>query len=257
VPGAPGNTQLILRVTGTWNHALTERWTTTLAVGGLAAFQLGEAFDENGAPLSPPPVLQPYGLAAINYNDEIGTVGFQVEHTVAPNVLTGSAQLTDTATLRAGMPLGQDSGFSISGTAAAGMARNLDVDGTFGPRFLLLVGDAGVSYAVPSLPELSFDLRYQFTKQVAQDPDDPAVAAAGLQALTRHAGLFGVAMTFPPAAEGGGAAAAAVFRPTPTGSEDILAPAREARDRRERDEEEGERRDPDRDRDGQYGDSSD
>ncbi len=253
-PGSPSNTQLILRLTGSWTHALSERWSTTLAAGGLLALQLGEAFDENGDPVNPPPVAQPYGLASIDFTDDFGSAGLQIQHDVSPNVLTGSAQLTDTATLRAGLPIGRETGLLFTTTGAAGMARNLDVDGTFGPRFLLFVADAGLSYALPPLPELSIDLRYQFTKQMPADPDDPEAEAAGLQSVTRNTVLLGMSITFPPAAEGGGVAAAAVFQPTPTGGSDILAGVRAARETREDEAEAEERRGRGKeDRDGKYG----
>lgn len=250
-----GQRQLLLRVFGSWTHDLSDQWSTTLTVGGVLGRQLGQAVDEGGLPIPSNTVVQPYGRASIDFQDDFGNAGFSIEHNVAPNVLTGSAQMTDTATLRAGLPLG-DSGFVLAGTGAVGMARVLDVDGTFSDDVVLLfVADAGLGYVVPALPELSLDLRYQFTKQT---PADGALSQdAEVQAITRNTVLLGATMVWPPADAAGGNAAGAtpVFRPTPAGNQDILGGVRDAREQAAEETEQRERRERrngGRDTDGQY-----
>lgn len=249
-----GNQQLILRAFGSWTHALSDQWSTTLTAGGVMATQVGQAIDAGGVPIPSSPVVQPYGRASIDFQDDFGNAGFSVEHNVAPNVLTGSAQLTDTATLRAGLPLG-DSGFLLAATGAAGTARVLEIDGSFGEDVVLVfVADAGIGYVVPALPELSFDLRYQFTKQM---PADGAIAAdAEVQQITRNTALLGATIVWPPAGDGAAAAGATpVFRPTPAGNEDILGGVRDAREQAAQESEDKKRRDKrkgGKDSDGQY-----
>jgi len=253
--GVAGNNQLILRATGTWTHALSDQWSTTVAAGGVLANQVGQAIDAVGVPIPSTPVIQPYGLAAINFQDDFGTAGFSIEHNVTPNLLTGSAQLTDTATLRTGLPI-SDTGLLLAATGAAGTARVLQIDGTFAEDVVLVfVADAGLGYIVPALPELTLDLRYQFTKQT---PADGALSAdAEIQAITRNTVLLGATMVWPPADAGGAAAAgtAPVFRPTPAGGQEILGGVRDAREQAAQeaeDQERRERRNGGRDTDGQY-----
>jgi hypothetical protein len=253
---AAENRQLILRAFGSWTRALSEDWSSTLSAGGILARQLGQAVDENALPIPSQTVVQPYGRAGIDFQNDFGTAGFSVEHTVAPNVLTGSAQLSDLATLRGGLPLGQ-TGLLLAGTGAAGIAQVLEVDGTFSDDVVLLfVADVGLGYVVPALPELTLDLRYQFTRQApadgAADPD------AQIQGITRNTALLGATIVWPPA-EGGAANAAGgaspVFRPTPAGNEDILGGVRDAREQRAQeaeDQERRERRNGGTDSDGQY-----
>lgn len=255
-----GNQTLIARLAGTWSYRLNDYWTSNVAAGGLMATQLGEARNEEGEVVDATPIVQPYGLASIDFADELGNAGLSVEHNVSPNVLTGSVQMTDTATLRVGVPLGRDTGFAVTSTGALGLARVLDVDGTFGPRLVLIVADAGLAYAPPPVPYLSFDLRYQFTKQNLLNPDDAEDLDPqdGLRESHRHTALFGITVTYPPLREEPGAEGA-VFRPTPTAGGDILSGVRDARDATERAEEIQEKRERSRgqgggrkDNDGQY-----
>ncbi len=252
---AAGNRQLLLRVFGSWTHALSDQWSTSLTLGGVLARQLGQAVDGNDLPIPTNTVVQPYGVASIDYQDDFGNAGISIDHNVAPNVLTGSAQLTDTATLRAGLPFGE-SGFALAATGAVGTARLLQVDGNFGEDVVLIfVADAGLAYTVPALPELSFDLRYQFTRQAPADGE--LSDNADVQAITRNTVLLGATIVWPPAEGGAGNAAGAtsVFRPTPGGNQDILQGVRDAREQAvEEEESQGrrERRNGERDTDGQY-----
>ncbi len=251
-----GNQTLIARLAGSWGYRLNDYWTSNISAGGLVATQLGEARNEEGDAVDAKPLVQPYGLASIDFADELGGAGLSVEHNVSPNVLTGSVQLTDTATLRAGVPLGRDTGLSVTTTGALGIARVLEVDGTFGPRLVLIVTDAGLAYAPPPVPFLSFDLRYQFTKQNLLNPDDAADLDPqdGLRESHRHTAIFGLTFTYPPLREEPGAEGA-VFRPTPGAGGDILNGVRDARDATEKAEEIQEKRDRTRDKDGGEKDS--
>lgn len=254
-----GQETIIARLAGTWGYQLSDRWSTSAQAGGLIATAFRSTFDADGNEVTPQPILQPFGSASLDFGDEYGTAGISVEHNVSPNVLIGTAQLTDTATLRAGLPLGRETGLAISGTGAAGLSRVVRVDGTFGPRLVLFVADGGLSYTPRPAPYLSFDGRYQFTKQMLANEEDRELLdpEEGLRETSRHTVLFGVTFTYPPLVEEAGETP--VFRPTPTATGDILAGVQDARAQQERTEELQEKRDrrqkddEKKDKDGLYG----
>lgn len=240
----PGQETIIARLAGTWSYQLSDRWSTAASAGGLVASAFSATFDADGNEIDPKPVLQPFGNASIDFGDEYGTAGLSVEHNVSPNVLLGTAQLSDTATLRVGLPIGLQTGITITGTGAAGQSRIIRPDGEFGPRLYLFVADGGIGWSPRPAPYLSFDARYQYTKQMLADESqrDLLDPQEGLRETSRQTVLFGVTLTYPPLVEEQ-AGDTPVFRPTPTQSGDILSGVRDARSQQERTEEIQDKRD--------------
>ena len=151
----PEQKVVINTLMGRWRRDLARDWEFELAVGPIQVFPLDQPDVQ---------VIEPGGTAALRYITEDGEVELAYAHDAAVNVFLGQTFITDSGTLRGGLPLVPEGRLTIGANVGFLRGREFNaVEGVFIATTNVFTSDASITWRPDDAFELS--LRYQVLKQ--------------------------------------------------------------------------------------------
>ena len=183
----PMQEELINSLIGRWRRQLGNFYESQLDLGAFYVAPIGD--------IGGNPIVEPAVAAALRYTREEREAELSYAHDAAVNVYAGQVFLTDTATLRGAMPLGNPRTSRWVANGLAGFQYGRQVNKIAGETELtvkVLTADAAVVYR--ALDDLGVSLHYQFYNQIGERAD-PVTMNAVAPTYIRNAILLEVAGT--------------------------------------------------------------
>jgi hypothetical protein len=188
VPGivSPEQDVLVDALTIRWKHDYGHFWNTQIDIGVV---------ESNLAHNTKSIIWQPAAFAAVRYLHPYGTAELTYTHLIAPNAIVASVFITDSAILRAALPLGHYEKTHLSFAASGGYqyAQGLDeVSGNTISHTHIALADATLSW----MPRIEFSIyaRYQFMDQIGNASGDDLLP---LPSFHKHTVMLGLTGTWP------------------------------------------------------------
>ncbi len=211
----PGSSAYVNTLTANYSHPFTQAFSGTVTAGVTQTLSPGATtFME----------VQPTGTLALTYNFNLATATLNYAHQAMPNLITGTVNFVDMASMRFSLPFGV-TGLTALGTAGYSRsmpltAANTDVSATTANALAVantILADVALNFQPRQVETLTFGVRGQLTRQWSSG-DVTDVATALTNDLTRYTISVNVTYSYPNAN-------AALVRPSFTPLYSVQAPA--------------------------------
>lgn len=199
--------QVLHRLRMVWSHQFSETWTSQVGAGVVLGYDAIN-FDT--------PIVQPTGLASLNWAGAVGSFGVSYAHDAQPNLLLRQVVATDIVNVNGRVQLPR--GFDVAGSTGAQITQSIIGEDSGATPGMSVVADIAFGW-VPAGSPARIDARYQFSRQFAIGED---TTGALFPTIQRHTVLLSTTFAYPGTPEAGGAAPFVALPPV-TANPDILA----------------------------------